>query len=373
MAYCAASARWRAARAASLCVCLLGPAGALAQSSLRVFGTIDGGIELVSTGDPGSASMLRVSSGSARSSRLVFDGAEVINPALTAKFQLDIGFWADTGAVFPTGSTPAALFGRRAVLGLSGRDWGALMIGREYRPHSVLLFKADVADLAYYGSMANRARVSGFRVANALAYTSPAVAGFSALALWGAGAVAGDGNNEARAAPFDEGRQRAVALDYTGTRLYAGAAYGTIATKDSPGAGTSSRVSDAVLVAKYQFDGVALNAGASHVHTPGQRKDIATVIVGVQRALSPVCSAGLQLSRSIQDAASGVKPAETVLSLHISYQLSARTMLYANVARQRNNSSSSQPLIGSVAANNIAPATPGTTPRVLLIGMSHNF
>jgi predicted porin len=359
---------------AGIAAALAGTAGAaLAQSPVRVFGTIDASVERVATGDPGAAGTLRVSSGSGRTSRLVFEGNEDLGAGAYAKFFIDIGFWADSGANYPTGPGATGLFGRRSVLGFGARDWGGVTIGREYTPQFWVQLKGDIAANAYYGSLPNRSRHNSVRASNAIEYTSPSLAGVTLVALWSAGAVAANGGAEASAAPFDEGRQKGASIEYADERLFVAAAYGTTASKDGAAATFSVGASDATLVIKYRFDGVTLNASCSRVDPPGANNVIGAVIVGAMRRVTAVSQLGLQLSYSRQDAPIGRAPAEKTMSLHASYDLSKRTMLYANYARQANNSSSNQPLIASIGPNTIVPKTKGTTLSAFQLGMSHNF
>jgi len=95
-------------------------AGAHAQSSVTLFGTVDVGITRV-TGQ--GTSRTGLSNSGANISRFGFRGVEDLGGGLAAGFWLESGFSPDTGDV-------NAGFNRRATVSLMGR-WGELRLGRD--------------------------------------------------------------------------------------------------------------------------------------------------------------------------------------------------------------------------------------------------
>lgn len=348
-------------------------ASAQAQSLLRVSGTLDLGVEYLNTGDPGANGSLRVSAGSGRASRIVFDGQEDLGRGLSAKFCLDVGILADTGANFPTGAGVRGPYGRTSVLGLASTDWGGVTIGRQNTPQFFTALKADVAANAYYGNTGNRSHYNNTRASNSVLYTSPTWSGLSVSGLWGAGFSPDYDGQERTTAPFDEGRQQAVSLDFVNDRLYLGYAYGRAAIKSVDVPTTTVHASDQILGAKYRFDAVTVNANWIRVSPPGSAGDIDVYVAGAMYRWATWNQLGAQVSRSRQRLTDGALSAENVISVHYSRDLSKRTMGYVNWARQANSPASSQPLIASIAPNALVPTTKGTTLNAWLVGMSHNF
>lgn len=104
------------------------PVGSYAQSSVTLYGVVDDGIEYINhlpKSGGGGGSILRVAAGNQSTSRWGLRGREDLGSGLSAVFQLENGFDADTGVSNQGGR----LFGRQAYVGLSNR-YGTLSFGR---------------------------------------------------------------------------------------------------------------------------------------------------------------------------------------------------------------------------------------------------
>lgn len=100
-----------------------------AQSSMTVYGSIDGGLRnQTNTTAAGGNKLTMGSNGTFFSNRLGFTGTEDLGDGLSAKYVLESGFNTGTGALDNTANT---LFNRSAWVGLSGK-WGSLSVGRQY-------------------------------------------------------------------------------------------------------------------------------------------------------------------------------------------------------------------------------------------------
>ncbi len=97
-------------------------ASALAQSSVTIYGSLDAGVAYINNLNGGSVA--RLDQGTMQPDRIGFRGSEDLGGNLKAVFQLEAGFYTDTGA------TPNAskLFNRYSTVGLAG-DFGALTLG----------------------------------------------------------------------------------------------------------------------------------------------------------------------------------------------------------------------------------------------------
>ncbi|MDQ3060729.1 MAG: porin [Pseudomonadota bacterium] len=125
--------------------------GAHAQSSVTVYGLID--LSIGSTKPVGGVSQTGIDSGKLTTSYFGFRGTEDLGGGLSAVFKLEGFLRADTGASGRfNGDTQ---FSRNAVVGLSSKDWGSLMLGRNTTPLfvSTLSFNAFGDSFGYSPSI----------------------------------------------------------------------------------------------------------------------------------------------------------------------------------------------------------------------------
>jgi general bacterial porin, GBP family len=113
---------------------LLFGGGALAQSSVTLYGRIDVGVqwnEEFSSSTGRQESLWSIDSGYQSGSRFGLRGAEPLGGGMSAIFTLEAGFDVATGQSTQGG----LLFGRQAWAGLQG-DWGSAVLGRIPTPSS---------------------------------------------------------------------------------------------------------------------------------------------------------------------------------------------------------------------------------------------
>ena len=99
---------------------------AQAQTNVTIYGVIDLGLNY--TNNVGGKNDVQMESGYAQGSRLGFKGNEDLGGGLSALFQLENGFAADTGKLGQGG----LMFGRQALVGLSSKTAGTVTLGRQY-------------------------------------------------------------------------------------------------------------------------------------------------------------------------------------------------------------------------------------------------
>ena len=121
---------------------------AQAQTSVTLYGIVDVGI-VRESGTLGP-SVTKLSSGIANGSRFGFKGVEDLGGGMTAFFDLQNGFQADTGALGQGG----LLFGRQAFVGLGG-SFGNIKLGRQYTPIDDLHGAVDPFINNYAGRLQN--------------------------------------------------------------------------------------------------------------------------------------------------------------------------------------------------------------------------
>ncbi|PUA18198.1 porin [Glaciimonas sp. PCH181] len=169
---------------------------AQAQSSVTIYGIVDTGVTYTNkalnatTGKTGSKFAL--TSGNIQGSRLGFKGVEDLGGGLKAVFQLEAGFANDTGALQgDKGSTN--LFRRKSVVGLSGDNFGTVLLGRQTDITDDVSQWTSVQDFGgVTGAVGhNLDRLEGTRTQNSIRYNTPSLSGFTASAIYGFGETAG--------------------------------------------------------------------------------------------------------------------------------------------------------------------------------------
>jgi predicted porin len=153
--------------------------GALAQSSVTIYGVID-----VNVGKDTGSDVKRLAQGA--SSRLGFRGVEDLGGGLAAFFQLDNRYTPVNGRINGgnTANGSATTFWQgRSYAGLRGR-FGDLRAGREYDGaffHSEVVFDPWGWDTVVSGLTvaANAGGISIFNVNRSITYASPSFGGFS--------------------------------------------------------------------------------------------------------------------------------------------------------------------------------------------------
>ena len=163
------STTFRATALAAAFACL--PLSAMAQSTVTLYGRVNTTVESQRFNNQ------RQTTVSNNSSRFGFTGTEDLGGGLKATFRLESGFASDTGA-----TTGGALFGREAVVGLSGA-FGTIRLGRQaYLP--AYLATADYVSMHNHdtGTSAD-ALFGGFllpaRQSNSISYTTPSFSGLT--------------------------------------------------------------------------------------------------------------------------------------------------------------------------------------------------
>jgi predicted porin len=343
---------------------------ASAQStSVTVYGVVDAGVVAEKGGSAGSVTKL--SSGVASGSRLGFKGTEDLGGGLSASFVLENGFQADTGALGQS-TAAATLFGRQAFVGLGGKSFGTVTLGRQYTPHYLAVTSADPFGTGLAGDAVNILPNTGdqaSRMNNTIKYATPDLSGFSGELAYGFGEVAGD--SSAR-------RQIGASVGYTGGPVGVRLAYHNLNNATAPNQ-PGNNAKNTILAATYNLEvaklyfayGVDKGIGSSPL-----RNGTATPF---GRAMTP--------STDSTDALVGVSVpfgAHTVLASYIRkndktarnqdadqwalgyrYALSKRTDLYTAYARIKNKNGASYTVGNAIEA--------GSGDKALNLGVRHTF
>lgn len=170
----------------SIAIAALGIAGAAhAESSVKVYGVLDTGLEHLSSSDGTSLTLMMKTAHVP--SRIGFSGSEYLDNGIKAGFVLEAPIFVDSGSLPPDGR----LFGRQAFVSIGSTGYGDLRAGRQYSFMQTALAVCDPDHFSPYSpALAMQlANIDQTSLDNAITYWSPEKAGFS-LAL---GATLGDG------------------------------------------------------------------------------------------------------------------------------------------------------------------------------------
>lgn len=336
------------------------PAAVCAQSSVQIYGTIDGGLRYQTNVDAAGGSQLTATSGNYYSNRLGFRGKEDLGNGLNAHFQLESGFKSDTGELDNTNNV---LFNRTAAVGLGG-SWGSIDAGRQYTVGFRTEKFLDPFDHHYTPivplssgagtSLPAAAKTaglsassnSGTRFNNDLQYTG-SFGGLTVRAEYAVGEIAGDAS---------KGSARGAAFSYTGGTLLAAGAY---IHKET----TAGFANDAFVAGGgFKWQGMTVKAGVSR-----ERQETAnagtyrneTRFGGVSYKVSRPLELTAAIYRSDYDSAAGSGTRQLSIA-GAAYYFSKRTNLYAAFDVNRYDGA-------------LIPASKQTSQRGVSLGIMHAF
>jgi len=157
---------------------------AFAQSSVSIYGILDGGYNQVTTTSASGDAKVRASGGNAAgawaSNRLGFRGTEDLGGGTTANFVYELGLNAGTDGALTTSAA------RLSHVSLANKNLGEVKVGRQYNPiflTSVSLDAGRANNIAFgrvlYGQIATTRSSGGIN------YTSPNFNGFVVNAIVG--------------------------------------------------------------------------------------------------------------------------------------------------------------------------------------------
>ncbi|VCU68758.1 Outer membrane porin protein 32 precursor [Pigmentiphaga humi] len=305
-------------------------AGAAAESSVVLYGTVDAGVYKLARGP--------VSVGNIQRSYWGIKGVEDLGGGYAALFHLQSRFEIDSGRLEASGAGP--LFYGESTVGLSG-PFGKLRLGRAMTPLWALDWQFDpwanfdrVASIAWqiyhpsYRADPYRTGAAGdySRVNNGVFYDSPVLAGWSAhLSVNGERSQVPDGNGAVE-------RRRGLA----GAVNYEGGGWTALASAER------NSVDD-----RTYFLGLAYGPGATRIMVSAnltelspfsqmqlgepRRRRTSAMLAAVHRTGAVTWKAGI--GRDFQGY--GTEGATGYASLGVSYAWSPRTLLYAGLGHAR--------------------------------------
>lgn len=144
-----------------------------AQSSVTLYGIIDGGVTWVN--NAGGSHQVKFDDGISYANRFGLKGTEDLGGGLKAVFELESGFHLGNGQIANGGS----LFGRAAYVGLQS-DWGTLTFGNQIdmTQEMVYLFNVTAWASGYAINQGDFDRMNGDHLPNAIKFMSNTYGGF---------------------------------------------------------------------------------------------------------------------------------------------------------------------------------------------------
>jgi predicted porin len=340
---------------------------ASAQSNLTFYGSIDEGIGYVSNERGSSAVVMGPIS---VPDQFGFKGVEDLGGGIKTIFQLENGFFSNTGTLASSG----VLFSRKAFVGLIDQRWGTVTLGRQWDlTDDVLLPNANGA-VHYNYFLYHPANIDNDAVTtvnNAVKYASNPWHGVSARAMYGFSDTS-----------TGQGRYVGAALLYKSSALQLGAVYSDTRNKSyalhtslgyesflgqdlSDGAAFKARDSRIFGVAgtwspnrQWAFHAVLDTA---HIASQTDSADATTTELGVDWNLTPFDTILLGGYRTWFAGKS-----YTTAGLSNLYHLSVRTMMYAEATFQHAGSDAHAALLS------LSPSS-GSNQISLRIGLQHYF
>ncbi len=358
----------------------------MAQSSVTIFGIIDAGVARTSATGAGHSTGL--ANGGNSSPRLGFRGTEDLGGGLAASFWLEGQLSNDVG----NGSTQTTGldFQRRSTVSLSG-NFGELRLGRDFTATYLNYNQFDTWGQRGLGQVETtgptRAGVASYiRVSNSVGYFLPAtLGGFYGSAQY---AFAEQQSNKAVVLNAAGIATSAANATTDKTNAYYGARIG-YASGPVDVSGSYGVFQDAVRTVGTSFyaaDYKIANIGASYDFGPvkprllyqtekmGGRGAIGdfrfdTLAIG---ATAPI-GAGLLRAQVAHYSQSGTANDFNKLSLGYVYNLSKRTVLYADVARLRNKGAGTVAVTSLSSSINAPAPVPGGSSTGYIVGVRHSF
>jgi predicted porin len=202
-----------------------------AQSSVTLYGAVDTSVAYFSNqqGANRSGGTFQMSAGNLSPNLWGLKGTEDLGGGLAAIFKLESGFNIDNGRL----GQGQRMFGRTAMVGLTGDSIGTVTLGRQYDP-LIDLIQPLTNDDTFGPTFATPGDIdnydNSYRTNNSIKYTTPNYAGLQASAMYAFGGVPGSaasGQTYAAALAYNHGP-----FGFGAGYFHANSDHGTAATFD---------------------------------------------------------------------------------------------------------------------------------------------
>lgn len=333
-----------------------------AQSNVTVYGNADASFDVVTVRGQTTAPALRFQRVSTNGSVLGFKGAEALGSGLKAVFQFESNVSFDAGGSIGTS--------RSSFVGLSG-DLGRVILGRFAGPARLLAITLDVnytndsigSGNALMGKLGGalasnpgvRSAVTSSRfdvnTPNAIAYTSPMVAGLQATVLYSA-------NEKKSAVPGARVNtsSTALGLNYAHGPLWIGSVFERVTEKNElavpglAGVGANEALTEARLGGMIDFGNATVRLLIGQTRAVGSLGDAKQTVWGMGGTFNVSANgkitgqryhagdiSGSSLGVPGSRFSGGADTGATLYSLGYEHNLSKHTLLKANLAYLKND------------------------------------
>ena len=341
-----------------------GCGAAYAQSSVTLYGIVDGGLlyqsKTLGSNGQSSGKNFQVMDSGTEISEFGLRGDEDLGGGLKVTFDLESGISVANGGFNDSNGN---LFGRQAWVALGG-NFGQVKLGMQFSPFFIALYEDDPRGFAPFGSSVvnyvdNVLGTAGFN-ANAISYATPSLGGWKGSVMLALGGEAGD---------FQAGRQYSASLTYEGgslmvnTSIYSGNSGGTVQTPIP----TTVAFWGRTVGASYRFGSLTVKGSFTNYNVAGSF-DNNVYGGGLDYFVTPFIdlNAGVTVTSDRGDTANH----SVLAAVGANYFLSKRTTLYAQAGMVNNHGAMNTGL--AISGTNTLYGVPGTTVGVN-IGMSHSF
>ena len=304
------------------------------QSSISIYGTIDGGVRHVTNATIAGSVTKIGSNGEYYNNRLGFKGVEDLGGGMNAHFHLESGFNTGTGA---SDNKDGRAFNRISSVGIAGA-FGSIDFGRQPSVACKVVFAYDPFQYRYVhiiplaGAVAGNSdgqvkrpfgTVDGPRFSNAVQYVGK-FGKFTTSAEYAMGEVAGS---------TSDGSAKAVGLSYTNGTYTIGGAY----TRQNPNVATSVapdyREQDQITFGgAYKIGEIRIAGGYINTTTEtavtSQAKNI---WLGARYDVTSIISVTTGYYRTTLETSNREIARRNFFIVGATYALSSRTSLYADI------------------------------------------
>jgi predicted porin len=368
-----------------------------AQSSVTLYGSVDGGIGYVhnvaETNGGNDSAQFRFINGLLHGNRWGLRGTEDLGGGLKAIFLLENGFDLGMGTLNQGGRE----FGRQAFMGLTDTTLGSILLGRQYDPN-VDLIQPLTADDTFGKSFGTPGDVDNYddtvRVNNSIKYVSPSYGGLVYELMYAFGGVAGStgaGQTYGAGVAYTHGPWAAAAAYYhadggdtlvDGVRVWTSSSDSFFNTVINQGYASAKSVTISKVALRYAkealtvgatYSNVQYAADASSLFSKTEYFNLVTVFTQYQVTRSGVAAVGYIFTKSSGDASATYNQ----VNVGYDYSLSKRTELYALAGWQKasgstlNSKGNVVPANASVGSFEVNSGT--DTQGLVAIGIRHRF
>jgi predicted porin len=342
--------------------------GAWAQSSVTLYGSLDAGVAYVNNVG-GSAKWAEIQ-GNTQPDRWGLKGREDLGGGTAAIFQLENGFYTNTGAL----ATANTLWNRAAWVGLTSDTFGTLTLGRQSTLTFDYLDPLSTAYLAMSWYAFHPGNIDGLGLTgnvpynNSVKYRSPNFWGFTGAAQMALGNTTNfsDGKSVSAGLGYANGPFKAAAVysnEHDRSILVSQAGIASFQGQNTAAGYTADKVENIGAGASYQFGPVLVHGLYTRVkmQSNGFSNTFQSYDAGANLSTGPFNTiAGGAATSTL----SGRR--WTQFELGDIYALSKRTQVYANVLYEHAS--------GGANASFFTAGTSSTGNQVVVLtGIHHSF